>query len=68
MQRPTMDIDLLGKVSNQPEDIIRVFLEILAVEVPADGLVFDRESFRAERITEGGRFPGGCGVLQTTTA
>lgn len=58
MQRPTMDIDLLGKVSSQPADIIQVFREILTVEVAADGLVFDPESFRADRITEDAEYDG----------
>lgn len=58
VQRPTMDIDLLGKASNRPEDIIQVFREVLAVEVAADGLVFDQDSFRAERITEDAEYDG----------
>jgi hypothetical protein len=53
-----MDIDLLVKVSNQPEDTIQVFREVLAVEVVADGLVFDPDSFRADHITEDAEYDG----------
>jgi len=58
VQRPTMDIDLLGRTSNRPEDVVDVIREIIAVEVEADGLVYDPASVRAERITEDAEYDG----------
>jgi predicted nucleotidyltransferase component of viral defense system len=56
--RPTMDIDMLGKTSNEEADIVARFREILAVEVEPDGLVFDTESIRPESITENADYQG----------
>ncbi|MBL7224903.1 MAG: hypothetical protein ISS59_02100 [Desulfobacteraceae bacterium] len=50
--RPTMDIDMLGRTSNEESDIIAQIRDILAVDVEADGLAFDADSIQAERITE----------------
>lgn len=50
--RPTMDIDLLGRTSNQETAIVDQIKDILSAPVPADGLVFDPHSIRTERITE----------------
>jgi hypothetical protein len=49
--RSTVDIDLLGKVSNNPDDIVKVFQEICNVEVEDDGLRFEDASVTAEQIT-----------------
>lgn len=57
-QRPTMDIDLLGRTSNRPEDVSEVIREIMDVEVEADGLVYSPASVRAERITEDAEYDG----------
>lgn len=38
--RPTMDIDMLGRTSNEESDIIAQIQDILAVDVEADGLAF----------------------------
>jgi hypothetical protein len=56
--RPTMDIDLLGRTSNEEADLIVRFREILAVEVEPDCLVFDSNSLRAEPITEDADYQG----------
>lgn len=56
--RSTMDIDMLGKTGNEQTNIIVQICDILAVEVEPDGLVFDSESIRTERITEDADYEG----------
>ncbi len=48
--RPTMDIDLLGQTRNEEVNVLAQIRDVLAVEVDPDGLVFDRDSVRTERI------------------
>lgn len=50
--RPTMDIDMLGRTSNDESSIITQIKGIISTEAEPDGLVFDTDSIRAERITE----------------
>lgn len=56
--RPTMDIDLLGRTSNEESNIINLIQDVLAVKVEPDGLVFDPASLRSERITENADYQG----------
>ncbi|MDA8171437.1 MAG: nucleotidyl transferase AbiEii/AbiGii toxin family protein [Nitrospiraceae bacterium] len=56
--RSTMDIDLLGKTDNGEAEIVSQIRDILALEIPPDGLVFDPASIRAERITEDADYEG----------
>lgn len=56
--RPTMDIDMLGITSNDSENIVAQFQQIICLEVPDDGLAFDRESIRTESITEDADYKG----------
>jgi len=56
--RPTMDIDMLGRTSNDEAEIIAQIRDILTVEVETDGLAFDPDSIQAERITEGADYDG----------
>jgi hypothetical protein len=56
--RPTMDIDLLGKTSNEEADILSLIRNILSVPVGEDGLVFDSGSLQSERITEDADYEG----------
>ncbi len=56
--RPTMDIDLLGKTSNEEADILALFNNILVVPVEEDGLIFDSGSLQSERITEDADYEG----------
>ncbi len=56
--RPTMDIDMLGKSSNNEDNIIAQIRDILAIEVQADGLAFDAGSIQSERITEEAEYKG----------
>jgi len=56
--RPTMDIDMLGRTSNEEAGIVAQIREIMAIEVNPDGLVFAPESIRTERITEDSDYEG----------
>ena len=56
--RPTMDIDLLGKNTNEEQKLINQIREILTTEVEDDGLVFYPDSMRTERITEDSDYQG----------
>jgi hypothetical protein len=53
-----MDIDMLGRTSNQEANIVTQVQDILTVDVEADGLAFDPASILAERITEGADYDG----------
>lgn len=67
--RSTVDIDLLGKVSNNPDDIVKVFQEICNVKAQEDGLRFESASVIAEPITLDADYHGVrvqlCGYLGT---
>ncbi|WP_432822708.1 nucleotidyl transferase AbiEii/AbiGii toxin family protein [Trichloromonas sp.] len=56
--RPTMDIDFLGRTSNEEGIIAAQFRDIIAVAVAPDGLVFDPASLQTERITEDADYEG----------
>ena len=56
--RSTMDIDLLGKTDNDQARVITQIRDILAIEAPSDGLVFDPAPIQAERITEDADYEG----------
>lgn len=56
--RPTMDIDLLGRTSNETAGIVAQIRDILLAEVDPDGLVFDPGTIQAERITEDADYEG----------
>lgn len=56
--RPTMDIDFLGRTSNEEAAIAAQIRDILAVAIEPDGLVFDPASIQTERITEDADYEG----------
>lgn len=56
--RPTRDIDMLGQTSNEPEAILAQVQDIIAAEVMDDGLHFDRDTLKAETITEDADYQG----------
>jgi hypothetical protein len=56
--RSTVDIDLLGKVSNDPDDISKIFQEICNLQVEEDGLRFESSSITAELITLDANYQG----------
>ncbi len=56
--RPTRDIDFLAFGSSDLDHVVSRLREICAVSVPDDGIRFDAESFRSERIKEGDDYQG----------
>lgn len=56
--RPTMDIDMLGKTSNDEANILSQIHTVMSVEVEPDGLTFDPKSIQSERITEDADYDG----------
>ena len=55
--RTTMDIDMLGKTKNNPDNIIDIFKEIVSVECEADGLIFESK-IKIEEILEQVEYQG----------
>ncbi len=58
LSRPTMDIDLLGRINNSVEAIVAVTRVICRQEVEPDGIAFDTNSIVEERITEDADYEG----------
>lgn len=56
--RPTMDIDLLGRTSNEESSVITQIKEIISIATEPDGLIFEPDSIRLERITEDADYEG----------
>jgi len=53
-----MDIDMLGKTSNDEVNIVSQITEILNLAVDPDGLNFDTDSIQSERIKEDADYQG----------
>jgi hypothetical protein len=45
-----MDIDLLGRTSNEVDDIVNLLKEVAQATVPDDGITFDLDSFAGSAI------------------
>jgi hypothetical protein len=58
MSRPTMDIDLLGKIETNLELIVAVVKDACDTEVEDDGLLFHKDTVTATRITEDADYKG----------
>jgi len=58
VSRPTMDIDLLGKISNSLEEIQSVMRDACKMDVVDDGMLFDEETVSAARITVDAEYEG----------
>lgn len=56
--RSTVDIDLLGKISNNTDTILKVFKEICEIDVAEDGIRFDSSSVTSEQITVDADYQG----------
>lgn len=56
--RPTRDIDLLGRTSNDLVQVTQVFRQICQQRVEPDGLRFDPASIKATRIKEDADYEG----------
>jgi hypothetical protein len=49
---------MLGRTSNEEANVVRQVREMLAIEVEPDGIVFDDDSIRTERIAEDADYEG----------
>jgi len=58
LTRPTLDIDLLGRIDNRIETIVRVTREICHQEVEPGGVAFDIATVEAEHIAEDADYKG----------
>lgn len=58
VSRPTMDIDLLGRISNSPEAIAEIMRDVCETAVEDDGLAFHGETVAAARIAEIAEYGG----------
>ncbi len=56
--RPTMDIDMLGKTSNEEHRIVKQISDVMSVNVEQDGLTFEPFTIKTERITEDADYEG----------
>jgi predicted nucleotidyltransferase component of viral defense system len=56
--RPTMDIDMLGRTSNEPSRIVQQMQGILTLAVEPDGMTFDVTSIQTEPITKDADYQG----------
>lgn len=58
IDRPTMDIDMLARTSNDESNITAQVRDILCVEVEPDGVIFNTDSIQSERIKEDAEYHG----------
>jgi predicted nucleotidyltransferase component of viral defense system len=56
--RPTMDIDLLGKIDNRLETITDAMKDACLIDIEADGISFNAKTVEAIRITEDAEYEG----------
>ncbi len=56
--RATMDIDMLGRTSNEEANIVAQIRDIIVLDVDSDGLVFNPDSIQTEQITEDADYEG----------
>jgi len=56
--RPTLDIDMLGRTSNDETNIIAQIKDIIAIDIKPDGLIFNHRTIQVERITEEADYEG----------
>jgi predicted nucleotidyltransferase component of viral defense system len=56
--RPTMDIDLAGRVDNQLDHIKEIVARVCEVDVEPDGIAFNRTSMDVSRINEDADYEG----------
>jgi hypothetical protein len=58
LPRPTRDLDLMGFVAPETEELARIFREIISVPVEEDGLAFLPETVVADQIREEDLYAG----------
>ena len=62
--RPTKDIDLLGKTSNNTREIENIMKDACKIKVEPDGMTFDEDSVVGEPIAEDADYEGVRVTLQ----
>jgi len=58
LSRSTMDIDLLGRMSNELEHIRALIAKVCELESEPDGIGFDAQSVKVARIKEDAEYEG----------
>lgn len=58
LSRPTVDIDLMGRTSNELDHIRRIVNKLCKTETEADGIQFETGSVSVARIKEGAEYEG----------
>ena len=66
--RPTMDIDLLGKIDNRIDTITTAIKDACLTDVEPDGISFGAETVEAVRITEDAEYEGVRGACTAAWA
>lgn len=56
--RPTRDVDLLGYGNNSEEALVGIFKDVCAVDVEADGVMFDADSLKVTEIRKDQDYQG----------
>lgn len=56
--RPTQDIDFLAHGNASPDVMRAVFLDIMKIQCPLDGLTFNEASLKIDQIKEGQQYEG----------
>ena len=56
--RTTRDIDLLGNITNDPGEVVKVIQQVRRQSIEPDGLEFDPDTARGETIMEDGDYRG----------
>ena len=56
--RPTMDIDLLGRINNDTSQLTSIVEDILSIEIEPDGLIYFAEQIKVETIAEEAEYQG----------
>lgn len=68
LARSTMDIDLLGRTSNELEHIRTLIARVCESESEPDGIKFNTQSLKVARIKEDADYEGGRVRFQATLA
>lgn len=56
--RATMDIDLLARISNQPENLKNTIAEVALISYPTDAILFDTQNLILRETQTGGDYQG----------
>lgn len=56
--RPTKDIDMLAQANNSPANLRKIIQEIISVDVPNDGIIFDPDTIESAPIQKDSEYQG----------